>query len=589
MFNGLFKKTKYITIGAKAVEKTIEEEKERKASIQKPVIPDGMWTKCKSCNQTIYNEDLKENKMICPNCSYHFRMGAKERLNITVDEGSFKEFNGNLISKNPLDFDGYSEKLENLNKKLGLNEAIITGYATIDSNPCVIGVMDGNFIIGSMGSVVGEKISRAFEIATEENLPVIMFTVSGGARMQEGIFSLMQMAKVSASVAKHSEKGLLYVTVLTDPTTGGVTASFGMQGDIIMAEKGAQIGFAGRRVIEDTIRQKLPEGFQSAEFLLKHGFIDIVCSRNEIRENLSKILSIHLNNCKVKEEEESEIDTSTSNKKAKKKYKKQDLTAYERVQMARSPQRPTTVDFINKIADNFIELHGDRYYSDDEAIVSGIASIDGVPVTIIGHQKGKDIEENIKRNFGMAKPDGYRKAMRLMKQAEKFNRPVICFVDTPGAYCGIEAEERGQGEAIAESLLVLSTLKTPVISLIVGEGGSGGALALALSDEVWMMENAIYSILSPEGFASILWKDASKASEAAEKMKITANDLRGFGIIDKIIDEPMNGINIDFDTIAKNVKAEILSSINIHLAKGKEELLENRYQKFKSIGIYEEN
>lgn len=588
MFNGLFKKTKYITVGPKAVEKTIKEEKERKENIQKPVIPDGMWTKCNSCNQTIYNEDLKENNMTCPNCSYHFRMTAKDRLDITVDKGSFREFNENLKSKNPLDFDGYDQKIESLTKKLNLNEAIITGYCTIDSNPCVIGIMDGNFIIGSMGSVVGEKISRAFEVATEENLPVVMFTVSGGARMQEGIFSLMQMAKVSASVAKHSEKGLLYTAVLTDPTTGGVTASFAMQGDIIMAEKGAQIGFAGRRVIEDTIRQKLPEGFQSAEFLLKHGFLDIVCSRNEIRENLSKILSIHLDNCKV-EENDNEIETESKDTKSKKKYKKQDLTAYERVQMARSPQRPTTKDFVDKIADNFLELHGDRYYSDDEAIVGGIASIDGVPVTIIGHQKGKDIEENIKRNFGMAKPDGYRKAIRLMKQAEKFNRPVICFVDTPGAYCGIEAEERGQGEAIAESLLVLSTLKTPVISLIVGEGGSGGALALALADEVWMMENSIYSILSPEGFASILWKDASKAAEAAEKMKVTATHLKDFGIIDKIIEEPMNGISIDFDTISHNVKKEILESIKVYLKKDKATLLEDRYQKFKSIGVYEEN
>lgn len=238
MFNGLFKKTKYITVGAKPIEKNIESQVE--SNNPKPLIPDGMWTKCKSCNQTIYNEDLKQNKSICPSCGYHFRLGAKERLNITVDENSFKEFNENIKSKNPLDFEGYDKKLDSLSEKLNINEAVITGYATIGSNPCVVGIMDGNFIIGSMGSAVGEKITRAFEIATNENLPVIIFTVSGGARMQEGIFSLMQMAKVSAAVSKHSEKGLLYVAVLTDPTTGGVTASFAMQGDIIIGEKGAQ-------------------------------------------------------------------------------------------------------------------------------------------------------------------------------------------------------------------------------------------------------------------------------------------------------------------------------------------------------------
>lgn len=581
LFNGLFKKTKYITVGTKQAERSIEKEN----ITQKPVIPDGMWTKCNSCNQIIYNEDLKQNNMICTNCSYHFRLGAKERLNITVDNGSFKEFNESVKSKNPLDFEGYEKKLTTLSEKLDLNEAIITGYATIGNNPCVIGIMDGNFIMGSMGSAVGEKLVRAFNIATKEGLPVIIFTVSGGARMQEGIFSLMQMAKVSVAVSKHGEKGLLYVPVLTDPTTGGVTASFAMQGDIIIAEKGAQIGFAGRRVIEDTIRQKLPEGFQSAEFLLKHGFLDMVCSRSDIRECLIKVLNIHSNNCKSEEDEEI-IKYNTN--KIKKNYKKQNLTAYERVQIARSPQRPTTKDFISKLCGSFLELHGDRYYSDDEAIVGGIGSIGGIPVTIIGNQKGSNIEENIKRNFGMAKPDGYRKAIRLMKQAEKFNRPVICFVDTPGAYCGIEAEERGQGEAIAESLLVLSSLKTPVVSLIVGEGGSGGALALALADEVWMMENAVYSILSPEGFASILWKDASRAGEAAEKMKITASDLKRFGIIDKIIEEPMDGIHIDFDTISQNVKNRLISTIVTLSSKDKNELLEKRHEKFNSIGVYEE-
>ncbi|KMT23131.1 acetyl-CoA carboxylase carboxyl transferase subunit [Clostridium cylindrosporum] len=589
MFKGLFKKTKYITVGTvgtKAEEKNPELEKETETVNQKPIIPNGMWRKCNSCNQIIYNEDLKQNQMVCTNCSNHFRLGAKERLEITIDEGSFKELNEGLKSKNPLEFEGYDNKLSSLKEKLNVNDAIITGYCTIGSNPCIIGIMDGNFIMGSMGSVVGEKLSRAFEIATDENLPVIIFTVSGGARMQEGIFSLMQMAKVSAAVSRHSEKGLLYTAVLTDPTTGGVTASFAMQGDIIIAEKGAQIGFAGRRVIEDTIRQKLPEGFQSAEFLLKHGFLDMVCHRRDIRNVLIDILNIHSKNYNSKDDDE--VIKYAAPNKSKKNYKKQDLTAYERVQIARSPQRPTTKDFADKLCSSFLELHGDRYYSDDEAIIGGIGFLGGIPVTIIGHQKGKNIEENIRRNFGMAKPEGYRKAMRLMKQAEKFRRPVICFVDTPGAYCGIEAEERGQGEAIAESLLVLSSLKTPVISLIVGEGGSGGALALALADEVWMMENAVYSVLSPEGFASILWKDASRAEEAAEKMKITASNLKEFGIIDKIIEEPMDGIHIDFDVIAENVKTKLISTMLMYLAVDDNKLLSDRYNKFKSMGVFEE-
>ncbi|MEG0133828.1 MAG: acetyl-CoA carboxylase carboxyltransferase subunit alpha [Clostridium sp.] len=583
MFQGLFKKTKYITVASKPqvkVETKIEEDEEFK-----PNIPDGKWTKCLGCNQIIYNEDIISNKNICPTCGYYFRLTYKERLAITIDEGSFIEINDSLKSKNPLNFQGYDEKLESLNKKLTINEAVVTGYCSINGYKAVIGVMDSSFIMGSMGSVVGEKISRAFEVATEENLPVIIFTVSGGARMQEGIFSLMQMAKVSASITRHSDKGLLYVPVLTDPTTGGVTASFAMQGDIILAEKGALIGFAGRRVIENTIRQKLPDGFQSAEFLLEHGFVDAVCSREDIKDTLANILKLHSKECIISEEDSVIKYSAKSNNK---KFKKQDLSAYEKLQIARSPQRPTTYDFTKALSNDFLELHGDRYYSDDEAIVGGIASIGGIPVTIIGHQKGKNIEENIRRNFGMAKPEGYRKAIRLMKQAEKFKRPVVCFVDTPGAYCGIEAEERGQGEAIAKSLLVLSSLKTPIISLIVGEGGSGGALALALADEVWMMENAIYSVLSPEGFASILWKDATRAEEAAEKMKITASNLKEFGIIDKIIEEPMDGIQIDFENIAKSVKERLVSSILTYKSKSTEALLNDRYNKFRSMGVFDE-
>ncbi|MEF9952717.1 MAG: acetyl-CoA carboxylase carboxyltransferase subunit alpha [Clostridium sp.] len=584
MFQGLFKKTKYITVASKPQSKvetnTIDEDEDIK-----PVIPDGKWTKCIGCNQTIYNEDILQNQNICPTCGYYFRLNHKERLNITIDKDSFVEINSNLKSKNPLDFEGYDKKLTSLNDKLKINEAVVTGYCTIGGNKAIIGVMDSSFIMGSMGSVVGEKISRAFEVATDENLPVILFTVSGGARMQEGIFSLMQMAKVSASVTRHSEKGLLYVPVLTDPTTGGVTASFAMQGDIILAEKGALIGFAGRRVIENTIRQKLPDGFQSAEFLLEHGFVDAVCKREDIKDILTNILKLHSNE-KIENEDDTDIKYST--KGSSKGNKKQELTAYQRLQIARSPQRPTTLDFTKSLTNDFLELHGDRFYADDEAIVAGIGSIGGIPVTIIGHQKGKNIDENIRRNFGMAKPEGYRKAMRLMKQAEKFNRPVICFVDTPGAYCGIEAEERGQGEAIAKSLLVLSSLKTPVLSIIVGEGGSGGALALALADEVWMMENAVYSVLSPEGFASILWKDASRAEEAASKMKITAADLKGFGIIDRIIQEPMDGIHIDFDSISKSIKDRLITSMITYKSMPKENLLDKRYNKFKSMGVFDE-
>ncbi len=261
------------------------------------------------------------------------------------------------------------------------------------------------------------------------------------------------------------------------------------------------------------------------------------------------------------------------------------MKAWDRVINARKADRPTAADYIEAIVEDFTEFHGDRLYSDDAAIVGGVGRIGGMNVTVIGQEKGKKLNDKIRRNFGSPNPDGYRKALRLMKQAEKFNRPVLCLVDTQGAFCGIEAEERGQGEAIARNLYEMSSLKVPIISIILGEGGSGGALALALSDEVWMMENAIYSILSPEGFASILYKDGSLASHAAEEMKITADDLKELHVIEKIIEEPEAGIENDFDSVAASIKKEVVGKLTELQSLSKEELTEKRYQRFRKFTL----
>ncbi|NLK74512.1 MAG: acetyl-CoA carboxylase carboxyltransferase subunit alpha [Clostridiales bacterium] len=259
------------------------------------------------------------------------------------------------------------------------------------------------------------------------------------------------------------------------------------------------------------------------------------------------------------------------------------LTPWEKVKLARMPLRPTGLDYIVKIFDQFIEFHGDRYYGDDQAIVGGIAYFNGIPVTVLAQQKGRNTKENIARNFSMPHPEGYRKALRLMKQAEKFHRPIICFIDTPGAFCGIGAEERGQGEAIAANLAEMMLLKTPIISVVISEGGSGGALALGVADRVYMLENAIYSILSPEGFASILYKDSSKAEQAAADMKLTAQDLMGFGIIDGIIPEPTGGAHNDYDLVINKVKAVIEADLANLYQESIEQLLEKRYMKFRKI------
>jgi acetyl-CoA carboxylase carboxyl transferase subunit beta len=564
--------------------------------------PEGLFQKCNCCGKPVYNEDLIENDYVCPVCGSYFRIRPKTRIAMVLDKDTFEEWDAKMDTSDPLNFPGYKNKLERQRSVTNLDEAVVTGKGKILGKDVVIAVMGADFMMGSMGEVVGEKITRAVERATQMRLPIIIFTCSGGARMQEGIVSLMQMAKTSAALKRHDEAGLLYITVLTDPTTGGVTASFAMLGDVILAEPGALIGFAGPRVIEQTIGQKLPEGFQRAEFLVEHGFVDDIVRRENLKETLGKILEIHAVSWKTENRirtdaaelhhadypgsdsenltnDKCDSDRGDSNPAGINPY----LTAWDRVQISRKIDRPSGSDYIEALFTDFMEFHGDRNYGDDKAIIGGIAKFHGKPVTVIVQEKGTNTKENIAHNFGMPMPEGYRKALRLMKQAEKFHRPVICFVDTPGAFCGIEAEERGQGEAIARNLWELAGLKTPVLSIVTGEGGSGGALALAAGDQVWMLENSIYSILSPEGFASILWKDSTKAKEAAGVMKLTAGDLYEKGIIEQVIPEPENLTPESMWQVAERLNDKICTFLQKYTSLSEEELLETRYARFRKF------
>ena len=581
---------------------------------RKPEVPEGLLRKCNKCGGAIIAEDVKREYFICPKCGGYFRVHAYRRIEMIADENSFEEWDMDLQTENPLDYKGYEEKIEKLQEKTGLREAVVTGKATILGEPAVLAVCDGRFMMASMGEIVGEKITRAVERATRQELPVIIFACSGGARMQEGIVSLMQMAKTSAALKRHSDAGLLYISVLTDPTTGGVTASFAMLGDIILAEPKALIGFAGPRVIEQTIGQKLPKGFQRSEFLLEHGFIDQIVERPKMRETLGRILEFH---GKVQTDIEDTIDKTAGETASQTgdqavdqatdkivskttihtadeikskdsedivdKAQTQKINAWDRVLLSRRKNRPVGSDYIRMLFQDFTEFHGDRLYGDDPAIIGGIAYFKERPVTVIAQEKGTNTKENIMRNFAMPSPEGYRKALRLMKQAEKFHRPVICFVDTPGAFCGLEAEERGQGEAIARNLYELSGLKTPVLSIVIGEGGSGGALALAVADEVWMLENSIYSILSPEGFASILWKDSTKAKEAAKVMKLTADDLKKMGVIECVLEEPEQYTVQTMKPVADQLRGKVEAFIENYEQMPEQKLTEHRYQRFRKM------
>lgn len=532
--------------------------------------------KCTACGAETEREKLDQNFSICPNCGHYMRFHAKKRIQSLIDKGTFTEWDADIEWSNPLNDKDYAEKVVDTSRKHDLKDAIITGEARIEGNRVAIGVMDTRFMMASMGQIVGERVTRLFERATQKKLPVILFCCSGGARMQEGIISLMQMEKTAAAVKRHDEAGLLYISVLTNPTMGGVTASFALIADIVLAERGAMIGFAGPRVIEQNTGAKLPEGFQTAEFQLDHGAVDDIVERANMRKYMGMILAHHQKKRKriicPKQKKESN-DTAHGN-----------LSAWQTVQRARATDRPTSLDYIEKIFDSFYELHGDRTIEDDHAIVGGIATLNGDAVTVIGVQKGKnDIKEALYRNWGMPSPSGYRKALRLMKQAEKFKRPIVCFVDTIGAACGKEAEEQGQGYVIAQLLKDISTIKVPILSIIHGEGGSGGALALSVANEVYILQNAVYSILTPEGYASILWKDSKRAPEAVDLMKMTSKDLYDLKVVDKICKEPEKFDDKNMRKMCLKLKWDILKFLEKYQGKTEKYILNDRYERFRKF------
>ena len=582
-----------------------------------------MWIRCKACNAMIYKGRWVENLHVCPECDFHGKLTAQERIAFTVDEGSFQEFGADIAPADPLGFacgyGNYSDKVQSTRKQTALNEAVVTGKGTIQGIPVVLAVMDFRFFGGSLGSGTGEKILEAANYCYDNGLPYIVVSASGGARMEEGILSLMQMAKTCAGIARLNEKGIPYISILTDPTYGGVTASYSMVGDIHLAEPHARIGFAGRRVIEQTIRQKLPDDFQKSEYLLEHGFIDKIVRRTEMRATLAQILGYcqtgrkgggggvmanlmdfesHLNEMTetlaqlkaLSESDSMDLSGQIADLEQKLKAEREKIYAklspWQTVQIARHPKRPILQDYIETIFTDFIELHGDRRFSDDRGLVGGFATIGGIKVMLIGHNRGKNVTENIERNFGMALPDGYRKALRLMEMAERFGLPVVTFIDTSGAYPGMHAEERGQAEAIARNLTEMARLKVPIVSVVTGEGGSGGALGIGVGNVILMLKHAIYSVISPEGCASILWRDRAYAEQAAEALKITAHSLKKLGVVDEIIPEPLGGAHNDPAATAKAVKAAVVKQLKRLMAQDVQQVVDQRFDKYAHLGVF---
>jgi acyl-CoA carboxylase subunit beta len=495
------------------------------------------WRVCPGCRAMLYVRRLERNLMVCPSCARHEQVGAPQRLAQLLDPGwttISEAIAGEVDRLRFTDTQPYSLRLSQARQRTGLDEAVVCARGTVDGQPLIVAVMDFRFLGGSLGASVGERITQAAEAALVERIPLLIVTASGGARMQEGVIALMQMAKTAQALAQLDEAGILTVALVTDPTFGGVAASFATLCDVILAEPGARLGFAGPRVIKQTIRGSLPPGFQTAEFLLERGFVDTVQPRHALRSIIAQLLRTAAVPGVPSAQPVRVLVTDPA--------ALPERDPWETVQRARDITRPTTLDYISLLCADFVELHGDRLGGDCRAIVAGPARLRGIPVMLVGHQKGHSAAELADRNFGMPTPAGYRKAGRIMRLAEKLRLPVVTLIDTPGAYPGAVAEEQGQAVAIAENLRLMAGLRTPVIAVVTGEGGSGGALALAVADTVLCHADSFYSVISPEGCAAILWKDAAAAPKAAAALRLDARSLLELGVVDAVITEPPRGV-----------------------------------------------
>ncbi|GAA3602542.1 hypothetical protein GCM10022419_103640 [Nonomuraea rosea] len=535
------------------------------------------WTACAGCGALLYLPKLARSKHVCPDCGHHHRLGARERLGLLLDENTFQAAPG-VRSGDPLGFTDsrpYPERLEAGRRATGLADAALYGKGLLGGRPLIALAMDFAFMGGSMGSAVGEMVARAADEALATRSPLLLVAASGGARMQEGALSLMQMAKTAAALRRLRRAGVPSICLLTDPTFGGVTASFATLADILVAERGSLIGFAGPRVIAAATRERLPEGFQTAEYLFSRGMLDRVESREAVRPLLARLLNL--------------LDAGTAPYRDGPAACGEDggepaASAWETVRIARDIQRPSTLDYLGHMCEDFVELHGDRTHGDDRAIVGGLGVMDGVRAVIIGHQKGHDTRELVSRNFGMAHPEGYRKALRLMRMAESYGLPVVTLIDTQGAAPGIGAEERGQAWAIASAIAGMGELRVPIVATVTGEGGSGGALALGVADEVLMTRNACYSVISPESCSTILTGGPSQAARMAESLRLTAPELLRLGVIDGIVPEPAGGSQADHALAAAHLKDAILRTLARLAHLRPDELVRRRHDRFRGLG-----
>ena len=527
---------------------------------------------CLVCDASLVESQLYAQHRVCPVCRFHYSMTARERISSLADPDTFREINRSLTSLDPLSFSSrvsYKQRIFRDQRRTGLTEAVVTGTCAIGGSPAMLIVMDFGFMGGTMGCVVGEKVALALEQGVKRKLPVLAVVTSGGARIQEGVLSLMQMAKTSIAANKLNDKGLPFITVLANPATGQAYASFANLADIVVAEPGAIVGFSPLRAIKETSDHPLPRGSHTAESHLEHGMLDAVVDRAQLRDLVSVLLDLLGPQYRL----------TIRQKGQRQPAEAQRPEAWSSVQLARHESRPSSLDYIGRIFRSFVELHGDRSFGDDKSIVCGLGHLGGQTAMVVGQERGRGHD-------GRTSPEGFRKTQRALRLAEKFDIPLVTLIDTPGPDLSLEAEERGLGNAVATTMALMGGLEVPTVSVVIGEGGSAGALALGVADRVLMMENAIYSAISPEDAAELIYQDEARADEVAESLKLTARDCQELGIVDLVVPEPPGGAHTNPDEAARQLRRTLLQELAELQSMSKRRMVSNRYKKYRKMGEY---
>ena len=531
--------------------------------------------RCLLCEEEISQSEAYLTYRVCPYCRFHYTLSARQRVELLADARSFKESHKFLSSVAPLSFSSrgqYQKLLSQNQSRTGLTEAAVTGRCKIDGIEVMLVVLDFGFMGGSMGSVVGEKVALALETAAKRALPTVALVTGGGARIQEGVLSLMQMAKTVTAANRLRESGQPFIVVLANPSTGQAYASFANLSDIILAEPGSLIGLSPLRTLREVSDKPLPSDAHTAEAHLSHGLVDNVIDRENLQTRLATLLKVltlqKLSKDGHKELLQTKIESSV------------DPEAWEAVTLARHADRPSAMVYMRSMLENFIELHGDRLNSDDRSIVGGVGFLAGEPVAIIGQQRRSQLDGERYHTY----PDGLRKAQRIINLAARFKMPLITLIDTQGADPGLESEEQGIGNAIANTLSLMANAPTPVVSVIIGESGSEGALALGLSDRILMQQYSIYSPVSLNHTLGGPYHDPMLDREAAEVLMLTAPDCLALGIIDGVVPEPQYGAQANLKEATLSMQISVIKEISqlSRLSQGK--LLKQRYKKFRKMG-----